>query len=149
MTGEGFIRLANRLALQRGAAEPEYRTAARRAYDGAYHLAASFLDEIGARVPEGPQAHVFVQLRLIQCGQPDAAVAGRLLRDLHSDRLKADYRLSNPRAETKQFAIYSLESVERFRPALAACSQEPARTAVMLGIQAYERAIEDGASTEP
>ncbi|HEV3005184.1 MAG TPA: hypothetical protein VGX78_12025 [Pirellulales bacterium] len=44
MTGDDFIRLANRLALATTAAEPEWRTAVSRAYYGAFHMASALLE---------------------------------------------------------------------------------------------------------
>jgi len=148
MTGDDFIRLAHRLALGPRAAEAEFRTAASRAYYGAFHLVSEFLDSIGCYVPESPAAHAFVQLRLSQCEQPDAVMAGLLLRDLHSERLKADYRLRNAKSGTKEFALYCIETTARFESALATCSAEPARTDVIAGIRAYERAVYGGPAAE-
>src|SRR5437016_4248525 len=128
--GKDFVRLANRLA---SAGEVEWRTAVSRAYYGAFHLASALLASAECIVPDHPTAHAFVQRRLIECGQEDARRAGSLLRDLHSERRKADYKLKNAKAGTKEFALYCLETFERFGSALARCSSAPSPLKIKMG----------------
>lgn len=47
MTGNEFIELAGKLVAASGADESSLRTAIGRAYYGAFHLATSFLNELG------------------------------------------------------------------------------------------------------
>ncbi|HVC93643.1 MAG TPA: HEPN domain-containing protein [Pirellulales bacterium] len=144
ITSEEFVRLANRLALAASAGEVEWRTAVSRAYYGAFHLASALLESAGGSVPDNPTAHAFVQRRLMECGQEDARQAGSLLKDLHSERRKADYKLKNAKAGTKEFALYSLETAERFCSALAACASAPNLSRIKVGIEEYERKLDGG-----
>jgi hypothetical protein len=66
------------------------------------------------------------------------------LRDLHSERRKADYKLRNPKAGTKAFAIYCLETAESFRLALAKCAADENLPQLKAGIEAYEAKLRRG-----
>ncbi len=128
MNGNDFIQLAGRLATS---AEPaSLRSAVSRAYYGAFHLAGEFLADIGHPVARNANAHVLVARMLQSSGQPDAVRAGSLLGDLHSDRIKADYRLDDHRVETSAFARLKVESAHAIRSALDQCRQEPARSQI-------------------
>ena len=125
MTGDEFINLAGKLATS--ADEAAHRSAVSRAYYGAFHLASAYLDEIERSVPRNSNAHVQIARKLQSAGQADAIRAGSLLGDLHSDRIKADYRLDDVRAGTSAFARICVETAHEIRSALSACRTEPAR----------------------
>ena len=128
MNGDAFISLAGKLAT---AADPAaLRSAVSRAYYGAFHMAEAFLAEIDRPVPRNANAHVLVARTLQRSGQPDAIRAGSLLGDLHSDRIKADYRLDDLRVETTAFARLSVETAHEIQVALAQCHLEPARSQI-------------------
>ena len=124
--------------LQRG--EATYRTAVSRAYC-AFHLATSFLAELGFSAPRTANVHVFVQYHLNGSDQPAALNAASLLSDLHAARNRADYQLSNHTAETQAFAKLCVETAHEVRDALLACRQSPIREQVHTGITAYVQRI--------
>jgi uncharacterized protein (UPF0332 family) len=64
MNPDDFISLAGKLAANANADEATYRTAVSRAYYGAFHLAATFLAELGFAAPRMANVHVFVQHHL-------------------------------------------------------------------------------------
>ena len=128
MTGDDFIILAGRLATS--ADEASLRSAVSRAYYGAFHLALRFLEDIERPVPQNANAHVYVARQLQRSGQSDAYRAGSLLGDLHTERIKADYRLDNPRIGTTAFARLCVERASVIQTALTKCRAEPARSEI-------------------
>jgi len=128
MTGDDFIHLAGKLATS--GEEASLRTAVSRAYYGAFHLALQFLADIGRPVPRNTNAHVQVARKLQTAGQPDAYRAGSLLGDLHTERIKADYRLDDMRVGTAAFARTCVETAHEIRSALMACRAEPTRSEI-------------------
>ena len=124
MTGDDFLILAGKLATNSD--EASLRSAVSRAYYGAFHLAIQFLDDIERPVPQNANAHVYVARQLQRSGQPDAYRAGSLLGDLHTERIKADYRLNNPRIGTTAFAKRCVERASEIQGSLKRCRAEPA-----------------------
>jgi uncharacterized protein (UPF0332 family) len=139
MNPDDFISLAGKLAANANADEATYRTAVSRAYYGAFHLAATFLAELGFAAPRMANVHVFVQHHLNGSGQPSACTAASLLSDLHSARNRADYQLGRGSAGTQAIAKLSVETAHEIRNALLECSQSPTREQVRVGISAYVR----------
>jgi hypothetical protein len=68
MTGHDFLPLAMRLAV--GATEADWRTAIRRAYYAAFHVARQLLIDLRFAVPHADRAHAYLWLRLSNCGDP-------------------------------------------------------------------------------
>ncbi|MFM9963756.1 MAG: hypothetical protein ACKV2Q_21310 [Planctomycetaceae bacterium] len=128
MTGDDFIILAGKLATSTD--EASLRSAVSRAYYGAFHLAFQFLGDIERPVPQNAIAHVYVARQLQCSGHPDAFRAGSLLGDLHTERIKADYRLDNPRIGTTAFARLCVERASEIQTLLTKCRAEPARSAI-------------------
>lgn len=139
MNGDEFIEFAGKLAARTRSDAATCRTATSRAYYGAFHTARALLRELGYIAPTLANVHVFVQHYLIGSGQSDAQRAGRFLGELHSDRIKADYRIDLLAVEDPRFAQASVELAHRCLSALRACEQEPARTEIRLGIDEYHR----------
>jgi hypothetical protein len=139
--GNHFIQLGGKLA---AAAEPDEvacRTAVSRAYYGVFHLALAFLSDLGILIPANANAHAAAQRYLIASGHPDAQHAGTLLGDLHSDRIKADYRLDDARFERVGFTRLKVALAHDARSALTACGQENAKAAIKTGIDEYKSRI--------
>ena len=128
MNGDDFINLAGKLATSRD--EASLRSAVSRAYYGAFHLVLAFLEDIERTVPRNANAHVQVARKLQSAGQSDAYRAGSLLRDLHTERIKADYRLDNRRIGTSAFAKLCVETASEIQAALKSCRAEPARSEI-------------------
>ncbi len=125
MTGDDFIALADKLGSNQD--EASLRSAVSRAYYGAFHLAREFLEAIRRPVPRNVNAHVEVARQLQRSGQRDAYRAGSLLGDLHSKRIKADYRLDDQRVGTIPFTELCIETAREIQSAIKACHTEPAR----------------------
>ncbi len=93
---------------------PGARSAASRAYYGSFHKAVKMLAEVASAPPGGQKAHVISVEYLKSSGHSDGIKAGRLLGDLHADRLKSDYQLDDASVETMQFAMIAVESAAEF-----------------------------------
>ena len=128
MTGADFITLAEKLAASGD--EVSLRSAVSRAYYGAFHLAREFLESIQRPVPRNANAHGQIARQLQHSQHPDACRAGSLLADLHSDRIRADYRLDYPQAGTELFAKRCLKTAREIQTAISACQDEPARSEI-------------------
>ena len=92
MNPRDFLEVANDLAS--GIREADWRSAASRAYYAAFHVARLLLRQCGFAVPRADQAHGYVWLRLSNSGHPAVVKAGTDLKDLRSDRNRADYDLA-------------------------------------------------------
>lgn len=112
MDANEFIELAGKLV---GQGKPGARSAVSRAYYGAFHMAMALLDEFATSPGATPQAHVLVSNFLLTTGNADAKHAGRLLSDLHGERIKADYRIDNASVETITFAQVAVETAHEIR----------------------------------
>ncbi|HQU46855.1 MAG TPA: hypothetical protein PK867_28885, partial [Pirellulales bacterium] len=86
------------------------RTAVSRSYYGAFHEALDLLDDIGCGCPRNGKAHNLVPIFLDFPGISDARRASGLLSDLHSDRVKCDYRLRELSVEDTAFAKLDVET---------------------------------------
>jgi len=141
MRADDFIEFAGRVA---GLGAAGARSAVSRAYYGALHLAAALLEELGVPLPAG-RTHGIVPILLQNSGDDDARIAGRLLSDLHSDRIKADYRLKNVDVETLRFAMLCVERAHEIRALLDAfrvhCEVADTRRQVQAALQARAEAM--------
>lgn len=135
--GNEFIHLAGKLCVLRDAAEAEFRTAASRAYYGAFHLANQFMDELGFTVPDNENAHGQLRLRLLNSGEPTCVAAGKFLREMHQNRLVADYKLEIDKFQDAAQARLIVERAHKFRGYIEECRTEPIRSQVVSGIAAY------------
>ncbi len=140
MNASDYISFAAKLAATYSDAA-SCRSGISRAYYGAFHNARSLLDELGSRPPKNANAHVFVQHRLANCGHAPAVEAGRLLGDLHTDRLNADYNLLKRQVETIDYARVRVVAARRIQNLIEACDQDEAREQIKVGIAEYERRI--------
>ena len=141
MEAADFISLAGKLTAAANAGEATYRTAVSRAYYGAFHVALSFLAELGFSAPRTANVHAFVQHHLNASEQPAARTAASLLSDLHAARNRADYQLGNPAVESQSFAKLCVETAHAVRSAVSECRQPPTREQVRAGITAYVQRI--------
>ncbi|HET6882025.1 MAG TPA: HEPN domain-containing protein [Pirellulales bacterium] len=139
ITGDDYISLAAQLAAKRSAGEASYRSAVSRAYYGAFHLASSFLSELGFKVPKGANAHGWIPQALVGSGCDDAMDAGRLLQDLHAERITADYRWDNRATGNQRDAKTSVETADQVRSLLVASAAQGARGIVKAGVAEYLR----------
>lgn len=115
------------------------RSAVSRAYYGVFHLAIALLDEFDCAPPRNGNSHALVPQFLLSSPHPEAQTAGTLLGDLHSDRIKADYRLDNPQVENLQFAQGNVETAVQVQSSLyalrEACADASVRDQLIAGIE--------------
>jgi uncharacterized protein (UPF0332 family) len=146
MNPRDYLRLADELA--GGAGEAEWRSAASRAYYGAFHVARALLVAAGFSPPPDAAAHAFVWLRLSNAGHPDVNGAGDRLRDLRRARTWADYDLSHPYPERA-----AVEQVARAMDVIGTLDDLAASPAVLArvidAIRTYERDVLQDVSWRP
>jgi hypothetical protein len=70
--------------------------------------------------PRTGKSHNLVPIFLQSASNQDAKRAGTLLSDLHSDRVKADYRLARTDFETVAFAKTGVETAQAIKGCLSA-----------------------------
>ncbi len=75
--------------------EAAYRSAVSRAYYALFHAVATFTASLGFPSVKGPQAHGQLPARLNSCGVEEGMQIGRWLKELHRQRLSADYDLAS------------------------------------------------------
>ena len=111
MNGTDFITLAGKLAASTVSDldEARYRTAASRAYYGAFHEVSSLLRELEVTVRRNAYGHQDAYDQLWQSGHELARKVAGLLGDLRLNRIRADYRLEH---ESFQDAILAKTCVE-------------------------------------
>lgn len=138
ITGHDFIGLAGRLAVLPGASEAAFRTAVSRAYYGTFHLARTFLEEIGFPVARNLNAHGYLQRQLLNSGHAEGKTAGQILRTLHRNRIVADYRGDDVRFLAPDFARRNVELAHEFNSILSLCRTDPTRSEIRAGIAEYQ-----------
>lgn len=136
MHAREFVELSEKLALQGKAGA---RSAVSRAYYGVFHLAIGALEEIATAPPANGKSHNLVPKYLKSANHPDGNAAGNLLADLHSNRLRADYRLDYTEVESVVFAKLNVEIahaiVAKLDSFIAACrADDNTRLALVNGI---------------
>jgi uncharacterized protein (UPF0332 family) len=123
-----------------GAREAEWRSAVSRGYYAAFHVARQLLEQNGFAVPDGPQGHGYLWLRLANAGQPDVVTAGNLLNTLRGVRNQADYHLDIPLTDVVAVTrVAAAESIIRTLDDLAAAPAILAQ--VIAAIRDYERDV--------
>jgi hypothetical protein len=137
MTPAEFIEFAGRLAAIGKGGEAAIRTIAGRAYYGAFHLALEFLADLRFVVPANANAHGIVRRQLSGSGNADAVHVAGLLGNLHSARIRADYRLADTQFASFSLARRFVEQADTVRSLLNSCRADPARTEIIDGIRKY------------
>lgn len=87
--------VADKTPLTGGDGAPECRSAISRAYYTAFLVASSYLDRIGFAVENTPAAHVAVQHALNNSGDGSLRGVASDLRDLSTERRRADYDMKD------------------------------------------------------
>jgi uncharacterized protein (UPF0332 family) len=131
-----FLTQAQRLAAM--VAEEDWRTATSRAYYAAFHIACTFMTNLGFTVPNAERAHAYLWLRLQNGGDATVQRAGLLLNDLRGQRNRADYDLR--RSFTQARALAAVQDTAALIQMLTAVV-EPTRTQVMNAMKDYERLV--------
>lgn len=141
MDGNDFISLAGKLVATPAADESACRTAVSRAYYGAFHVARSFLIELGFQPLGNANVHAFIQRYLNGSGNPDACRAASQLSHLHTARNKADYRLDDDEVGIRSNAMLAVERAHRVVSAVENCRADDVRDAIRQAISKYEQQI--------
>ncbi|MEX2316967.1 MAG: hypothetical protein WD669_07440 [Pirellulales bacterium] len=133
MKGEDYISYAGHLVAKPAGSHTvcQYRTAISRAYYGAYHLAAAALGQMGKHIQENATGHRETIVALDKSGVSDAVDAARLIGDLQSARIKADYHLGQDRYFTEANVMLNLEDAHNLMTSIGKCLQEPARSQII------------------
>jgi len=123
--------------LARGEGPAEYRSAISRAYYAVYLVAVEILAGMGRRVSRGPAGHVDVQRYLANCGDQAVERVGSELADFRRTRNLADYEPDDKAVEVQAKALFYVDAAKAMILTLDACREEPRRSAVIAGINAY------------
>ncbi len=137
MKPRDFLDLARLLA----SATPKaanLRTATSRAYYAAHHVGAEVLSGMGFTISTGPSGHGDVWNRLQNSGDQDLMVAGSQLADLHSNRIKADYRMQDTKAENQQNVRCHVDQAKRIVEAIERSCSSPTQQNIINAIKAWE-----------
>ena len=127
MDGNDFIQFAGKLAASNTSGGAGYRSAASRAYYGAYHLARQYLNDCGFFCHSANE-HQWVQRHFFYCTFQAANDIGRMLGNLHETRKEADYDLQLVSVESQSHAKTSVMRASEISARLTAC-QAPANLA--------------------
>jgi len=119
-----FTAFAERLAVQPATTPASIRSATSRAYYGAFHLVREFLEQLEFQ----PGGQHNLHLWFLDCSEPHGGAIGRLLGNLQSYRIKADYRLELLFTEEPLYARRAVEAAREIETLLAACQHEPVRS---------------------
>jgi uncharacterized protein (UPF0332 family) len=138
MTGDDFLAVAAALLAQPDSHEAVGRTIVSRAYYGAFHTARGLLADLGFSVGRD---QALPARWLMVCGDENAREAGKLLSELQGERVKADYDLATPRFRQRNLVKELVARAFELQRLVSACRNEPARSAVKAGIEAYQRKI--------
>ena len=117
MNPEDFISFAARVV---GYGPAGARSAVSRAYYGAFHTAVFILEELRCAPSRNATSHKLISEFLGCSSHVAARSAARLLSDLHSRRLRSDYRMADAGAESLEFAKLSVENAHDVRTHLVA-----------------------------
>jgi len=128
MDPRDFNIVASKLALGKTSIEAEYRSSISRAYYAAYHVCAEILDCLGIKVSTGLDAYSEVFSNLSTSHDKQLKFVGSQLGTLKSDRIKADYRLSEKGFATHEKAKAVVGQASRMIQLLDECKNaEPER----------------------
>ena len=140
MNGAEYIDFAAKIAATYSSAAG-CRSAISRAYYGAFHLAKTFLAELGSRPPRNANVHVFVQHRLANCGHARAVEAGRILTNLHRTESTPTTIWRKASVEDASYAKSRVVAARQVQRSIEDCSRDDARREIIAGIAEYERKI--------
>ena len=138
ITGDDFLSLAGKLIANPAANEGTCRTSISRAYYAVFHLSSELLADLGFRVGHN---HGEVHRHLCEAKVVAARSAGELLKELHSNRVRADYRLNLDKPGQIDFAKENVELASTIRSLLQECLQEPTRSELKTTLEEYSRRI--------
>lgn len=139
MDPRAFLQLAATLVNRSGAAE--LRTAISRAYYATYNVSVELLKTMSVSINEGPAGHGQVANYLSNSGDLEMQKVGSQLADLHSKRIRADYRMDRRDVENPKTAQALIAQVNMMIQTLDACRSEPKFSQIKSAIETYQRQI--------
>ncbi len=134
---EDFLALAEMGV--KGSTEAEWRTAVSRAYYAAFHKARKLFIGLGFQPPKGDQAHAYLWLRLLNCGNQQVQLAGSNLNSLRRYRNQADYDVDQKLIQAN--ARLQVLEARQIVQLLTAASVDPVRSEITDAMKIYERDI--------
>jgi hypothetical protein len=144
MSGDEFLDVASNLFAPyvtgtKPANEALFRTIVGRAYYATFHLANSFIEQLGFPT----SGHGTAPEYLCASKESTAKQAGNLLGTLYDCRRRADYRLTDARAiadfRNSKFVRDQLERAAEIKSLLVLRGVEPARSRIKAGITAWKQ----------
>lgn len=117
------------------------RTAINRSYYAAYNVAVNLLEKSNVTIPKSGAGHGKVGRCLGNCGIKALEEAESKLLYLHSDRIKADYRLTDKSVEKKLNALKAILSSENLIKTFAQYNTKEKRRKIFEGIDSYNQKI--------
>jgi len=137
MNPRDFLDLANLLVSESPKAA-NLRTATSRAYYSGHHVGAKILERMGCTITTGPSGHGDVWKRLQHSGDEELTVAGSQLADLYSNRIRADYRLKDGRAENQANVRGHIQQAKKIVEAIEQSCSSPKRQDIIDAIKQWE-----------
>jgi hypothetical protein len=116
----------------------DIRTAISRAYYAVFNVGVEVLNEFGFTISEGPSGHGEVRFRLSNSGDSEVVKIGSKLKDLHTGRLHADYRLARKDVENQKVAQALVQLAEKMIQTLDECRSQPRRLQIIKAIRDWE-----------
>ncbi len=142
MEPKKFLELAQALAFGQPQSA-KLRTATSRAYYAAYNVSAETLGNMGAQIDKGPGGHGQVQRFLGNSKNEELQQIGIDLGTLHSNRISADYRLADERAENPTNVKALVQHAKRIIDTLERCCAGPNKQAIIKAILDHNK-VEKG-----
>ena len=133
------------IAAAEGMAEHESKSLIRpsisRSYYGAYNLSVNMLEDLGVDLPRDGNAHRLVRILLRfcaeKCGLDDFKTASLRLGTLGSQRIKADYRLSDTTVENRVVAENATKFARDVERAVSVDLDEKVRADLLDTVKRY------------
>lgn len=134
-----FLQLATALVGRTGAAE--LRTAISRAYYATYNVSVELLKTMAIPISAGPAGHGQVATYLHNSGDPEMQKVGSQFADLHSKRIRADYRMNRRDVENPKTAQALIAQANMMMQTVDTCRSEPKFSQIRSAIESYQRQI--------
>lgn len=135
-----FLELAQVLALE-SPQDSKLRTATSRAYYAAFNVSVAALMGMGFRIDRSGNGHGQVQNLLGNSKNEDLKAISSELGGLHSNRIGADYRMDDPRADNPTNVKAHVLLASRIIQTLERCCAGPTRNDIIKAIRDYDQLI--------
>ncbi len=139
MDPKKFLDLAKLLAAG-NPREANLRTATSRAYYAAHHVGAQAMSSMGFRVITAGRRHSDVPKMLQNSGDSTLVSAGSQLANLYTNRLKADYELTDVRTENHVSVRAHVRQAEKIVEAIKQSCSGTNKNDIIQAIKAWKSA---------